>query len=119
MKSNLLKTTLLLILTTLIVGCSTSSARKEVPLSIFSDPLGAYALLKVDYSDNRDSDWIFLGATPVKISKSIDFQKANKVSLRVIREDFVEQTKTWSAKEFKKMAKGNNKIFWSPAMIKN
>ncbi len=118
MKSNLLKTTLIIALTALVVGCG-STARKEVPLAVFSDPLGAYALLKVDYSDNRDSDWIFLGATPVKISKSIDFEKAKKVSLRVIRENFADQTKTWSAKEFKKASTRDNKIFWSPAMVRN
>ena len=118
MNSNYIKTSLVILMTTLIVGCG-SVGRKEVPLSVYSDPLGAYALLKVDYSDNRDSDWIFLGATPVKISKSIDFKKAKKVSLRVIREDFVEQTKTWSAKEFHKLSANNSKVFWSPAMIKN
>lgn len=118
MKVTHLKTISVILLTFIIVGCG-SIGRKEVPLSIYSDPLGAYALLKVDYSDNRDSDWIFLGATPIKISKSIDFEKAKKVSLRVIREDFIEQTKTWSAKEFRQLSKGENKIFWSPAMIRN
>ena len=118
MNFNSFKTIAIIVLTLLIVGCS-SSARKEVPLNLYSDPLGAYALLKVDYTDERDSDWIFLGATPVKISKSIDFKKAKKVSMRVIREGFVEQTKTWSAKEFRQLSKSDNKIFWSPAMIKN
>ena len=115
---NSFKTISVIFMTLLIIGCS-SAGRKEVPLAIYSDPLGAYALLKVDYTDQRDSDWIFLGATPVKISKSIDFEKAKKVSLRVIREDFVEQTKTWSAKEFRELSRSDNKIFWSPAMIKN
>jgi len=118
MKINLIKKSLIIMLTALIVGCG-SSARKEVPLSLYSDPLGAYGLLKVDYSDERDSDWIFLGATPIKISKSIDFKKAKKVSLRIIREGFTDQTKTWSAKEFKKVAKSDTKILWSPALIKN
>ena len=101
-----------------IAACG-STKRKEIPMSIYSDPLGAYALLKVDYSDQTDSDWIFLGATPVKISKSITFENAKKVTLRVIREDFQEQTRTWSAKEFLKQSKNGNKIFWSPAMVKN
>lgn len=115
---NSLKSLFVIGLTLLVVGCS-SSARKDVPLSIYSDPLGAYALLKVDYSDQRDSDWIFLGATPVKISKSIDFEKAKKVSLRVIRENFADQTKSWSAKEFNKLRRNDNKVFWSPSMVKN
>jgi len=118
MRTNLIKTSLIVVLTALIVGCG-SSARKEVPLTLYSDPLGAYGLLKVDYSDERDSDWVFLGSTPIKISKSIDFKKAKKVSLRIIREGFTDQTKTWSAKEFKKITKGETKILWSPALIKN
>lgn len=112
------KTLISLALMMLLVGCG-SVGRKDVPLAIYSDPLGAYALLKVEYSDKRDSDWIFLGPTPIKVSKSIDFEKAKNVTLRVIREDFQEQSKTWSAKDFIKMSKRGDKIFWSPAMVKN
>lgn len=118
MMNSTVKIIISLVLMALLVGCG-SVGRKDVPLAIYSDPLGAYGLLKVEYSDNRDSDWIFLGPTPIKISKSIDFEKAKNVTLRVIREDFQEQTKSWSAKDFIKMSKNGNKIFWSPAMVKN
>ena len=101
-----------------VVGCG-SSGRKEVPLALYSDPLGAYAILKVDYSDNRESDWIFLGPTPVKVSKSIDLKKARKVTIRVIRENFKDQTKSWTAKEFIQLSRDGDKIFWSPAMVRN
>ncbi len=118
MINSTVKTLISLALMMLLVACG-SSGRKDVPLAIYSDPLGAYALLKIEYSDRRDSDWVFLGPTPIKISKSIDFEQAKNVTLRVIRENFQEQSKTWSAKEFIKISKNGNKIFWSPSMVKN
>ena len=101
----------------LLVGCS-SSSRQEVPFALYSDPLGAYAILKVEYTDNRESDWIYLGPTPIKVSKPVELKKARKVTIRVIRENFRDQTKSWTAKEFKKLIKDGDKIFWSPAMVK-
>jgi len=99
-----------------VVGCG-SSGRQEVPLALYSDPLGAYALIKVDYNDNRDSDWIYLGPTPIKVSKSVELDKSRKVTIRVIRENFRDQTKSWTAKEFKKLIRDGDKIFWSPSMV--
>jgi hypothetical protein len=99
----------------LISACG--SNKKTVSLNLHSDPLGAYALLQVKYKGEEDSDWIFLGPTPVSIDKSIRMDGASSVSLKVIRPGFFEQIKTWKAKDFIKEQRRNKEIVWVPNMV--
>ena len=93
------------------------SNKKTVSLNLQSDPLGAYALLQVKYKGEEDSDWIFLGPTPITIDKSIRMEGASSVSLKVIRPGFYEQVKTWNAKDFIKEQRRNKEIIWVPNMV--
>ncbi|MGH1539769.1 MAG: hypothetical protein ACRBHB_05045 [Arenicella sp.] len=95
------------------------SNKKQIPISVLSDPLGAYAMIKVEYKEKDQSDWIFLGPTPVKLNRSINFKKATRVSIKVVKEGFFEQVKTWPAKEFLKEYKDRNKVLWLPSLVQN
>ena len=86
-------------------------------MRLHSDPLGAYALMQVKYKGNEESDWIFLGPTPVNIDKRIVMHSATSVSIKVIRPGFYEQTKTWKAKDFLKEQKQQKQIIWTPNMV--
>ena len=105
----------------LITACLLISAcgsnKKNISMRLHSDPLGAYALMQVKYQGNEESDWIFLGPTPVSIDKRIVMQGATSISLRVIRPGFYEQTKTWKAKDFLKEQKQQKQIIWTPNMV--
>ncbi len=94
------------------------SGKRNIALKIHSDPLGAYALLQVKYKGDENPEWIFLGPTPVVLDKSIKFDGATTVSLKVIRPGFYEQVKTWNAKDFVKEYKQYKKISWIPNMVK-
>ncbi len=86
-------------------------------MKVHSDPLGAYALMQVKYKDNEDSDWIYLGPTPISQDKKVYLKDATTVSLKVIRPGFYEQSKTWKAKDFIKESKQENGIMWVPNMV--
>ena len=102
---------------TAIIGCG--SNKRQVPISILSDPLGAYAMIKVEYKEQDNSDWIFLGPTPITLNRTIKFEGATRVSIKVIKEGFFEQTKSWKAKKFLSEYKDQDKVIWSPSLVQN
>ena len=99
----------------LISACGTN--QKNISMKLHSDPLGAYALMQVKYRGNENSEWIFLGPTPIVIDKLVSMEGATSVSLKVIRPGFYEQVKTWKAKEFLNEQKKNKAIVWVPNMV--
>ncbi|MFT7526716.1 MAG: hypothetical protein ACI9LY_001867 [Arenicella sp.] len=100
----------------LISACG--SAKKNVSLKVQSDPLGAYALMQIKYKGDENTDWRFLGATPVIASKEIITSEATEVSIRVIRPGYHDQTKTWVAKDFLREYADNKQIVWVPKLVK-
>lgn len=92
--------------------------KKNIAMKLHSDPLGAYALLQVREEGNQNTDWIFLGPTPVITNKEINLKGASSVSVKVIRPGFYEQVKTWSVRDFLKEYKQNKAIIWVPNMVK-
>ena len=102
-----------------LVLTACGSGKRNIAMNVHSDPLGAYALLKVTYKKSEDStDWIFLGPTPIVLDKSIKFRGATSVQIRVIRPGFYEQTKTWTATEFKREHARSKEINWLPSLVK-
>lgn len=108
------KASVLISLCLILVACGGS---KNIPVKVHSDPLGAYALMKISYKNGEDSDWIFLGPTPVIQDRKMAFDGASTVSLKVIRPGFFEQVKTWKAKDFVKEAKQKKQILWVPSLV--
>jgi len=101
----------------IIAACG--SNKRQVPISVLSDPLGAYAMIQVEYKEQDNSDWIFLGPTPVTLNRTIKFDGATRVSIKVIKEGFFEQTKSWEAKKFLSEYKDKNKVIWTPSLVQN
>lgn len=116
MKSIVIKFSTLVVLCLTLIACGGN--KKHIPLNIHSDPLGAYTMVQIKYKGEIDSDWIFLGATPIMQDKSLNFDNAVEVSLKVIRAGFHEQVKTWKKSDFLKEYKRNKEIVWVPNMIK-
>lgn len=96
-------------------GCATSM--DPVPLKVFSDPQGGYVLMKVDQGNESDSPWIYLGTTPLETTYAFDknsVDSADKISFRILKEGYFDQTKDWSVEKFKEDAKNRNMIYWNP-----
>ena len=104
-----------------LIGCAVltacGSSKRSIAMNVQSDPLGAYLLMQVKYKGDENPEWIFLGPTPVVMEKSIRYEGATTVALKVIRPGFFEQTKTWKAKDFAREYKKNKKIVWIPSMV--
>jgi len=94
------------------------SSKKNIAMKVHSDPQGAYALMQIQEKGNEQSDWIFLGPTPIVTNRKVKLNGATGVSLKVIRPGFFEQTKTWSVKDFLKEYRQNDEIVWVPNMVK-
>lgn len=99
-------------------GCAST---KNIPMKIQSDPLGAHVLYKVRSSVKGSSnDWIYLGATPLEVNRSIGTKQLNNADafvLRVIQNGYVDQTKEWSGKRLEAEAKEKGSVFWNPRLV--
>ncbi len=107
-------------LTILAVGLfvtACGSNKRDISMNIQSDPLGAYTLMQVKYSGQENSDWVYLGPTPVTMDRTLDLDKATEVSLKVIRPGFFEQVKSWKPKDFVAENRERDGILWIPSMV--
>ncbi|MEM7193677.1 MAG: hypothetical protein AAF402_01920 [Pseudomonadota bacterium] len=104
----------------IVTGCA-SSGVTTVPMKIQSDPLGAYVMFQVQGGDQSASyDWIFLGNTPVDVRKSIDesdWDHADAFVLRVMKEGYLEQQKSFTARDFYREVQEKDTVFWNPKLI--
>lgn len=105
-----------LALAALLAACG--NGKKNISMKLHSDPLGAYALLQIKEQGNENSDWVYLGPTPIIAKREFNFKGASSVSLKVIRPGFYEQVKTWSVRDFLKENRDNDGIVWVPNMVK-
>lgn len=109
--------TLLIIIALGALLSACGAKKRNINMKIHSDPLGAYSLMQVKYAGNENSDWIFLGPTPVTMERTIAFKGATQISLKVFRTGFFEQVKSWTPKDFIKENKERNGILWVPNMV--
>lgn len=120
-KTYLLRATVLAAVLALLSGCATPKVR-TVPFKIQSDPLGGYVLLQVraDEEDDPDYDWIYLGNTPLDIRRAIlsrDLKRADSFIIRVMKEGYLDQQKSWTGEQIVKEAKSKGGVFWNPRLV--
>ena len=99
---------------------SACSSTKNVPFTVQSDPLGAQVMLKRKSEGNVQTDWIWLGNTPLTTQRKFSSKFLNdehSFVIQVMKDGFTPQTKEWSGKQVKSSSKGDNRIFWSPNLI--
>lgn len=102
-------------------GCASPSVR-TVPFKVQSDPLGGYVLYQVqaDVEDVRTYDWVYLGVTPVDIRRAVDkvdLNRADAFVLRVIKEGYHDQHKSWTGEQLVKEAQSKGAVFWNPRLV--
>ena len=104
------------LLALVLAGCAST---RDVPLSIHSDPLGAYVLIQVQNEDGTSSDWILLGNSPVQMTREVNLRNATTVSLKVIKEGYFEQIKAWNVDDFIKEHRKQGRILWVPHLVES
>ena len=103
-----------------IAACS--SPVRTVPLTVQSDPLGAYVMfqMQADREDERNYDWIFLGNTPLKVRRSMtkeELEDADAFVIRVMKDGYHEQKKSYTGKQLVSEAKSKGTVFWNPRLV--
>ena len=104
----------------LLAGCATTV--KTVPFTVQSDPLGAYVLFQVqaDHNDKRSYDWIFLGTTPLDTRRTVykkDLDNADAFIIRVMKDGYLDQEKSWTGQQIVREAKSKGTVFWHPKLV--
>lgn len=112
----------LIVLTATLTACGPKV--KTVPLTVQSDPLGAYVLFQVqaDHKDERSYDWIFLGNTPIKTRRTVfkkDLENADAFIIKVVKEGYLDQQKAWTGQQLVNEAKSKGTVFWNPRLVPN
>ncbi len=100
-----------------ITGCAST---RDVPFAIYSEPQGAYVMFQVRDSEQKLSDWIYMGNTPLITRRDIDpekIKKARTITIKVMKEGYFDQTKVWKGKEFLFERKDKGRIFWNPPLV--
>lgn len=101
----------------LLSGCAST---KTIPVKVQSDPLGAYVLMKHKGDENGESDWIFLGNTPLTTQRRIhkeDLADSQVLVLRLLKEGYLDQTKEWHGSELRRIGKDDGQLFWNPKLV--
>ncbi len=94
---------------------------KTVPFSIQSNPLGAYVFMQNQRADGAHSDWIYLGNTPLTANREIQTRGehgSDVIVVRVVREGYFDQSKSWSAGRLPRELKDQGKVYWNPKMVR-
>ncbi len=104
----------------LATGCAPTV--KTVPLTIQSDPMGAYVLFQVqaDRKDVRSYDWVYIGNTPLKTRRSVlksELDDADAFIVRVMKEGYLDQEKAYTGQQMVSEAKSKGTVFWSPRLV--
>lgn len=99
---------------------SACSSTRNVPITVQSDPLGAQVMLKLKSEENSQTDWIYLGNTPLTTQRKVSSKYMdNKHSfvVQVMKEGYSDQTREWSGLQMKDASKGDNRIYWNPKLV--
>lgn len=103
----------------MLSGCATTSV---VPFTVQSDPLGAHVMYQVQNTAGgaAATDWIYLGVTPIDVRREIgraNLEENTAFVLRVVKDGYLEQQKSWSGDELADEIKDRGKVFWNPRLV--
>jgi hypothetical protein len=98
-------------------GCAST---RSVPLAIHSDPAGAFVVMQVKSPDQGASDWIYLGNTPLLAVREMptkETEHASEIVLKVMKEGYIDQAKSWKGEAFLNEQDEKERIYWNPRMV--
>jgi hypothetical protein len=114
---------ILAIVAVIVSGCVSTPG--VVPFAVQSDPLGAHVLYKTGAGVDEMSgspDWIYLGVTPIDLRRQLTkarLKSSDAFTMRVLKDGYLEQRKTWGGKDVKEQIESIGKVFWNPRLVPN
>jgi hypothetical protein len=103
-----------------LLAASGCASTRSVPLAIHSDPAGAFVVMQVKDEDQRASDWVYLGNTPLLAVREMptkEIEDASEVVLKVMKEGYIDQAKSWKGEAFLKEESEKERIYWNPRLV--
>ncbi len=76
--------------------------------------------VQADHRGNRSYDWIYLGSTPLGTRRTVykkDLDNADAFILRVIKEGYLDQEKSWTGQQIVREAQSKGTVFWNPKLV--
>lgn len=105
-------------LSVLFLGACSST--RNVPITVQSDPLGAQVMLKLKAGESSQTDWVYLGNTPLTTQRKVSSKYMNErhsFVIQVMKEGYSDQAKEWSGLQVQDASKGDNRIYWNPKLV--
>ena len=109
----------ILVAAALATGCGPNM--RAVPIEVHSEPPGAFVMMQFKESERASGDWLYLGNTPLQITRELNLTEISRnqgVSLRVMREGYFDQTKSWQGRVFFEEYNARGRIFWNPRLVR-
>lgn len=103
-----------------VLGLSGCASTRTVPMKVQSDPLGAVVLMKLKTTDAGESEWIYLGNTPLTTQRRFkrdDLDETDVLTLRLIKDGYIEQTREWQGEELDELSGDEGPLFWNPKLV--
>jgi len=113
MLQNNLVRSLLLFSVVFASGCASKPV--VLPMTVQSDPLGAYVLLRQQNTQTTEPEWVYLGNTPLTSQHGINGDE--NLVLRVMKEGFFDQTREWLPDQFAAELDNKKRVFWNPRLV--
>lgn len=115
-------TTLLMLLAAALL-LSSCASQQAMNVKIHSDPEGSHIVYRVadDFAE-YDAPWIYLGMTPyqgVTLMDESAFEKTDTITFKVMRHDYLDQTKKWNGEQFIEEYEREGVLFWAPRLVKD
>ena len=101
-----------------LTGCA--SDVQTVNFKINSEPEGSHVVLNISGQERENSsDWIYLGHTPIRISRLLKEDEAAgvKITLKVMHAGYYDQVREWDGETFWNEAVERGVLFWTPELI--
>ena len=75
--------------------------------------------MQVHFHDGSSSEWAYIGVTPVDINRTFNIGQAKSVTMKVMKEGYFEQTKTWEIREFNELVRAQGQVLWVPHLVRS
>ena len=99
------------------------ASKQTVNLSIYTEPEGSHVVYMVTRAETQEPPpWIYLGVTPYKgvtIIENDAFDSNDTISIKVMRNGYLDQKKEWNGKQFLQEFEDKGTIFWTPQLVKS
>ncbi|WP_163336970.1 hypothetical protein [Desulfopila sp. IMCC35008] len=113
------KVACLLMMAMLVTSCASKEAMN---LKIHTEPEGSHIVYRVALEDmEQDPPWVYLGVTPYQGLTLMDpdaFSEDATITFKVMRHGYMDQVKEWSGEQFLLEYENENRLFWTPRLVK-